>query len=158
VARLRKMRATLTGDELLERIAKLNCRKLVLLDACHSGAIALDPVRDLRPGGLGAVVLSASAPDESASEFDIPVEVNGKATNDRHGFFSVALFHALGRDRAKADRNGDGVLTLEELHRAVAAGVQESRKQAGIEGNGGKTQTVLASPADLRNLVFVSYR
>ncbi len=158
VVRLKAIKATITGDELLARLARLNCRKLVLLDACHSGAIALDPVRDLRPGGLGAVVLSASAPDESASEFDIPVEVNGKKTLDRHGFFSVAVFHALGRDRIKADRNGDGLLTLEELHRAVAAGVRDGRRQAGLELPGARTQTVLASPANLRNLVFVSER
>lgn len=152
---LKKLNVALDGKDLLARLARLNCRKLVLLDSCHSGAVAVDPGRDLRPGGRGAVVLTAAAPDEAASEFDIELDRGGETVTERHGFFSVAVYHALGRDRAATDRNKDGVITLEELHRAVAAAVRDGRREAGLDKPGVRAQTVLACPPDLRNVVFV---
>jgi WD40 repeat protein len=152
---LKQLDCTISGRELLDQLNKLNCRKLVLLDSCHSGAIRQqDPGRDLRPDGRGAIVITASAPDETASEFDLSINLGDGLKTARHGFFTVAVFNALGPHRAAADRNGDGLLTLEELQRAVADSVRETRRKLGLD-RAGRSQTVLASPPDLRNIVFV---
>lgn len=155
IAGLRKLKVAIDGTALLDKLAKLNCRKLILLDSCHSGAVAVDPGRDLRPGGRGAAIITASAPDEAASEFDIDVARGGKVVTERHGFFSVAVYDVLTHRRGRADRNADGVLTLEELHAAVADAVKAGRKRAGIDKPGGRSQTVLACPPDLRNVVLI---
>jgi hypothetical protein len=157
IGKLKGLDCTVPGGKLLERLATVNCRKLVLLDSCHSGAIEQDPGRDLRPGGRGVQVLTATAPDETATEVELPVDRDGATVTERHGVFSVAVYHALGRDRAAADRNKDGLLTLEEVHRAAAAGVRAARREAGLD-RPGRTQTVLACPPDLRNVVLVPVR
>lgn len=156
VGNLRDMNCIITGKQLLANLAKLNCRKLVLLDSCHSGAaIEQDPSRDLRPDGKGAVIMTASAPDETASEFNLTVRKGETEVQNRHGFFTAAVFQTLTTGRAEADRNGDGILTLEELHIAVARNVRETRSQVGLDRKGQRTQTVLTSPPELRDLIFV---
>jgi hypothetical protein len=83
-------------------LAQLNCRKVVFLDTCHSGA--MDPLRDLRPNGMGPLILSSCAPHETAGE---DAELG-------HGFFTNAILEALG-DGLPADENQDGVVNVEEL-------------------------------------------
>jgi WD40 repeat protein len=74
----------LTSRVLYDRLAAIPCRKLLILDACHSGAAA-NPVRDLTPGGQGPVILAACDRNQSSYE-------NKKYG---HGLFTYALLEAL---------------------------------------------------------------
>lgn len=152
---LRKAGGVLSASTLLDRLARLNCRKLVLIDSCHSGAIAQDPGRDLRPGGKGAVVLAAAAPYETAQEAPVPIDRNGRTVTETHGFFTAAIAHALGKANPQTDRNRDGLLTLEELHQGVTAQVTALRDELGLVRKGGPTQTVIAVPPAIRDRVFI---
>jgi WD40 repeat protein len=158
IATVRKTGSAVTGKELLDRLAKVNCRKLVLIDSCHSGAIAQDPGRDLRPDGKGAVVITAAAPDETASEFEPEFNLGGKQVQRPQGYFAYAIYNALTGDVKATDRNGDGLITLEELHLAVARGVGIARRANGLDDTGTTRQTVLAYPPALRDVVFASVR
>ena len=145
----------LSGSTLLTRLAPINCRKLVLIDSCHSGAIAQDPCRDLRPGGRGAVVLAAAAPYESASEYPLEIIRNGHKVTELHGFFTAALADILAHNQSGADRNNDNSLSLEELHIALSRTVGTLRTATLGNQSGGPTQTVVMVPSELRDVVFV---
>jgi uncharacterized caspase-like protein len=95
----------LSSKALNDALAKLNCRKVLFLDTCHAGA--MDPLRDLRPNGMGPLILSSCAPHETAGE-DAKIE---------HGFFTYLLLEALGAfdDGLPADENKDGEVNVEEL-------------------------------------------
>src|SRR5262249_14809480 len=56
----------LTSHDLYDAIISLPCRKLVLLDACHSGTVSISPVRELTRDGVGPVILAACEPNEQA--------------------------------------------------------------------------------------------
>jgi hypothetical protein len=103
--------ATVSGDELKERLADLPCRVVLLLDACHSGAagnarakrVRLDNLASELTGEAGAVVLFAAGNDELASE----------DPTKGHGFFTLALIEGL---KGAADKSPkDGVVHLNEL-------------------------------------------
>jgi WD40 repeat protein len=94
----------LTSQTLYEHLAMLRCRKLVLLDVCHSGLVA-NPVRGLTPGGKGPTILASCDKAESAAE--IP--------GIDHGLFTYALIEALGNQFDKADTDGDQKLNANEL-------------------------------------------
>ena len=97
-----------TGDDLAEDLGVIRCRKLVLLDACHSGGAApggADGVRDLTPDNVGPLILAACGLTEEAQE----------AQPLHHGVFTRAVLDAMDSRFAEADRNGDGVLDAEEL-------------------------------------------
>ncbi|MCZ2342719.1 MAG: hypothetical protein LC104_13155 [Bacteroidales bacterium] len=153
---LRQVGGVVSASLLLDRLARLNCRKLVLIDSCHSGAIAQDPGRDLRPGGKGAVILAAAAPYETAQEALVPVPRNGRTVKETHGFFTAALAHTLNQIHNQTDRNRDGFLTLEELHQGVASQVIAMRQEMGLSRKGGPTQTVIAVPPAIRDHVFLT--
>ncbi|HKI32999.1 MAG TPA: hypothetical protein VKA46_14200 [Gemmataceae bacterium] len=97
---------TLSSKDLYAALGKLRCHQLVLLDACHSGDFASNPLQDLRRNGVGAVVIAACKNSQ------------GSLDNLEHGLFTLALMEALGKE-FKADRppvgNGDGVLEPAEL-------------------------------------------
>jgi hypothetical protein len=104
----------LPSEDLYREVRRLNCRTVVLLDACHSGTIIEDPVRQLTPDGVGPVILSASGPRESAVEDKILGEQYTKG--DANGVFTIALILALEREFKRADANHDRVLTAAELY------------------------------------------
>ncbi len=65
----------LTTEALYARLARIACPKVVMVMACHSGDATRrtlrDPVRELTPGGVGPMVLTACAPAESALVDDL---------------------------------------------------------------------------------------
>jgi WD40 repeat protein len=99
---------SLSSKDLYLALANLRCHQLLLLDACHSGDVASNPLQDLRRNGVGAVVLAACKNSQSA------YELRGK----KHGVFMTALEEAMGED-FKADRNRDGVIGPSELAQYV---------------------------------------
>jgi uncharacterized caspase-like protein len=110
---------TLSGEELFDLLADINCRKLVLLDTCHAGgAVEANLLRRCIPNGQGPIVIAAC--DESEKSFE----------EDKllHGMFTYAVLEALGPKFRAANRNLDGKLTPEELFNYVAARVPELMK------------------------------
>lgn len=120
---------SLAWDDLAPVLSKSEGRLIVLLDACHSGAAGTgifatndDAVTGLRrstPAGL--VVLSASKGRELSRE---TAKSNG-------GVFTDVLTHALADGRQASDSNGNGVLEVSELFRAVKVGVR--RETGGLQ-------------------------
>ena len=116
-------------DELFVALAKINCRKLVLIDACHSGrATAPNVLRRCVPNGQGPVIMSPRA-----------IRVSSPSSTSRSGTacsptrFSNA--HNPEKDFRKADYNSDGALSPQELYEYVAAKVPELMKRVGKPGD-----------------------
>src|SRR5207248_2509202 len=92
-------KTALSAEELFDALAGVNCRKVVLLDACRSGRAAeANVLRRFIPDGQGPVVIAACGPGEESFE-DAKVG---------HGLFTLAVLDALGDDFRKADYNSDG--------------------------------------------------
>jgi uncharacterized caspase-like protein len=97
---LRLKQTALTSTALLEALANLKCRKFILIDACRSGGLAGNSVRNLDPDGVGIAILAAcKANQESKEIFDL-----------KHGAFTKAVLNVLEDkeefNRADKDRNG----------------------------------------------------
>jgi WD40 repeat protein len=91
--------------ELQARMARIAGRKVVILDACHSGQATENPVRPLVPSGQGPIVLAACNRNQEALE------------NKEHGLFTAALLEALGEKFRDADTDPrDGALDARELY------------------------------------------
>lgn len=89
----------ISGKELKDRLAGLPGKVLLLLDACHSGAVGKvisELTRDLAGEDCGVVVLCAALGSETAGE--------DKAL--RHGYFCLAILEALRGEGAKSPRDG----------------------------------------------------
>lgn len=102
--------ASIGWDVLHESLARLPCRKCVLLDVCHAAKITMSPLRELTPGGKGATILASC--DASESSFEDPT-LGGKPGG--HGLFTFAVLQALEGKFADADKSGNGVLEADEL-------------------------------------------
>jgi WD40 repeat protein len=138
----------LKATDLFQRLKRIRCRKLILLDSCHSGAaIGVDGGRDLRPDDKGPVVLTAAAPHEEAGEDVTVLVIDNKTVQARHGFFTAAVYNALGPQIVDADRNRDRLLTLDELFEFTRREVIRLRPDQG--------QTVTMAPWPLRNVGFL---
>ena len=105
----------LTSETLYDELAAIPARKLLLLDACHSGGVATDGVRALTPEGRGPPMIAAARPDEVA--FEHPAY--------GHSLLSKALIDALTRDFAAADRDHNDRLEADELGDYAARKVPE---------------------------------
>lgn len=99
-------------------LADVPCRKLVVLDTCHSGAI--QPLQDqgLKTGVRAlqedvVLAVTASAGHEKAAE--------NKSLG--HGVFTKCLLEALS---GRADASGDGLVTLDEVIAYVTRSVAEA--------------------------------
>jgi uncharacterized caspase-like protein len=111
----------------LAALSKLPCRKLAILDSCHSGAV--QPL--MRSGDLKSALrflqndvvltLTASEGDEEAAE----------QRETRLGRFTATLVDAL---NGAADRvgNGDGTVSLNEVIDYVSRRVSEESEQEGM--------------------------
>ena len=125
-------------DELFAALAKVNCRKVVLIDACHSGRAAAPSVlRRCVPNGQGPVVIAACGPGEESYEHE-PF---------KHGLFTYAVLNALDKDKdfGRADYNSDGALAggAVRVRGGGGAGADAEGRQAGRHPDAG----VLPAPA-----------
>ncbi|MBL8798096.1 MAG: caspase family protein [Planctomycetia bacterium] len=112
----RPLSTGLTTADLYRAMTRLPCRKVILLDACRSGTIIANPVRNLTHDGVGPIILAASQPGEAAKEDEAG---RSSAAGTVYGLFSLAVVHALGEQFAKADRNSDAGLIPNELFEFV---------------------------------------
>ena len=109
----------------LALLARLPCRKLAILDSCHSGAVQPLMDRDDLKSALRflqddlVLTLTASEGDEEAAE----------QRETRLGRFTSKLASALEGD---ADENGDGRVTLQETVQYVRATVAEESEREGL--------------------------
>lgn len=114
-------------DELEQKVAKVEAREVVIiLDTGFSGDAG---ARSLEGGGLpelfqetlkipGRFILSSGQPGEGAVEVD----------DHRHGIFTFYLLEGL---KGPADADGDGRVTLGELHEYLKAKVGEETEMEG---------------------------
>lgn len=129
----------------LAALADLPCRKLALIDTCHSGALGPGArsvtVREFQENMV--VVLAAAADDEASQEAD----------EWGHGAFTKALLEGLeGKADVGGSRSGvkrlapgrDGIVSLKELVRYVENRVPQ------LTGN---SQNPRSSPRDLVEFV-----
>jgi uncharacterized caspase-like protein/WD40 repeat protein len=129
----------LSVEEMFAALAKINCRKLVLIDACHSGrATAPNVLRRCVPNGQGPVIIAAC--DQSELSYEDPAI--------GHGLFTDAILDALDKNRSfrKADYNSDGALSADELYEYVAAQVPLLMRKIGKKD---VTQTPICFPREL---------
>ncbi len=119
--------------EFRDTLNRLPCKVILIMDACHSGAVTgrrtrdldLTPIiRELTSAENGIVTMTASTGRELSQEAD----------EWGHGAFSLAIIEALTSRslyRAKhrtplpADYNGDGAIIIDELAAYVANRVKE---------------------------------
>jgi hypothetical protein len=127
----------LTGRQLAEALADLRCHKLILLDACHSGGLARDPIRSLTAEGIPFLIFSSCAIDQSALEPSEDLkeikEASARLRRVDHGFFTYCLLEALGGEASSAKRTR--VVTAPEVAeyvgREVPALVREINRLSG---------------------------
>jgi hypothetical protein len=107
----------ISGETLKEHLAGLPGKVLLLLDACHSGAIGKvinEMARDLADDDCGVVVMCAALGKETAGE------------DDGHGFFCRAAIESL---QGKGPKNkADGRVYQHHLEQYVIDRVQELSK------------------------------
>jgi hypothetical protein len=106
-------------SELSAALAGLRCHKIVLFDACHSGGLSTDLIREFTVDGVGPVVLAACGPAQSAWEHPL---LDSKQT---YGLFAMAIRRSLTREFEDADVDGNGRLEVGELSQFVMRRVPE---------------------------------
>jgi WD40 repeat protein len=111
---MRLPQTAVSGPEFKVRLAALKSRRvLVMLDACHAGAMGTDDLaRDLKRSDCGAAVLCAA----------VGTEVSLENVKEGHGYFTKALLSGLKGD---AGRNAAGEITLARLYAFVQEKVPE---------------------------------
>jgi hypothetical protein len=103
--------------DILDQLDELPCKKLVLIDACHSGGARanatdiLDAIHDIKNAPRGFAILTSSSKDEESYE-DIKWQ---------NGAFTEAILKGL--KEGKADLNKNGIITLMELDQFIGAEV-----------------------------------
>lgn len=126
----------LSADQLYELIAPIQGDKLLILDACYSGALI--------GRGMPEQFLLASGHAPSALLLDSSIHVLTSASGEESSwyydaeglstgavsYFASALSSGLGLyGAAEADLSGDGSVSLEELHRYLNVAVPSSSSQ-----------------------------
>lgn len=129
------------GEQLKRALAGMPGKFLVLLDACHSGAVdgeqrrgsgaaTDDLVRDLVTDDYGVIVMCSAMGREFALE----------SPTVKHGYFTMAIVEGL---QGKADYNQDNVVHLNELDLYVTDRVK-------VLSNG-RQHPVTARPTSIRS-------
>jgi WD40 repeat protein len=114
--------SAITANELQAELAELakHGRVLVLLDACHSGAVTGDGTQVV-PGAnlLRSALVASNVTVLTSSDAD---EVSHEDKQWGHGAFTKVLLEALGRD---ADTDNDGLVSMSELTAYLSRRVPE---------------------------------
>ncbi|RIV18120.1 hypothetical protein DYU11_29640 [Fibrisoma montanum] len=111
-------------DDIIANLNNLTCKKVVLLDACHSGGISMpegskaavdvaDAGRLIADAPPGLAVVSSSGQNELSYENEAW----------QNGAFTEAISEAL--EQGKADANRDAVVTVQELYQYLQTRVPD---------------------------------
>lgn len=136
-----KTESPLSSQALYNLLCDIPGEKLLILDACYSGALIgrgqpeagmlpgshHEPADFLSPFLLDSSmhVLTSSSGDESSWYYDSEGLTSGAVS-----YFASALSSGLGLyGMAEADLNGDGAVSLTELHRYLSVAVPSSSSQ-----------------------------
>ena len=131
----------LSAAQLYDLIKDISGEKLLILDACYSGALIGrgQPEIGMLPGShpvfndipspfltdSSVHVLTSSSGSESSWYYDSEALSTGAVS-----YFASALSSGLGLyGAAEADMNGDGAVTLSEMHRHLSVAVPSSSSQ-----------------------------
>jgi uncharacterized caspase-like protein len=110
--------SAISADDFQAEVKKLaeHGRVLLLLDACHSGAVATDGAK-LAPNAefLRAVMSLSNVTVLTSSSAD---EFSREDETWKNGAFTKVLIEAFGRD---ADENHDGIISMSELTAYLSA-------------------------------------
>jgi len=116
-------------------LADIPCRKLAVIDTCHSGAIQPPRLRNLK---------AAVRPLQDDVIFTLTATRGGELAaedpNSKHGVFTKCLLEAL---QGKADVSQDGIVTLKEVVDYVQQAVPKTTQR--LTG-GRRTLTPMAAP------------
>jgi len=95
---------------LFNALVRINCRKVIFLDVCHSGqATETNVIRRLIPDGQGPFIMAACEQNQLSYE-DPKVG---------HGLFTYSLMQAMGPDFRRLDKDSSGEMTCKQLFRYV---------------------------------------
>lgn len=129
-----------SGDQVKRVLQGMPGRTLLLLDACHAGAVGREKrrsggltdelARDLATDDYGVTVLCSS----------MGQEVSLESSREKHGLFTFALLEALAGKGGKSDR---GAVYLHHLEGHVAERVKEL--------TGGRQHPVVSRPTTVRS-------
>jgi|GEM_PF-5233908 len=105
--------------DMLSRLEKINCTKIFLIDACHSGGGVQKVLGDVENQAKTLVISSSKANQRSYED-----EAWG------HGAFTAAILKALDKQRIKSlDTNNDSLLSDKEFFKFVQKEVKEMVKK-----------------------------
>lgn len=122
----------LTADQLAGLLSPIQGEKLLIVDACYSGALLSRGKDSPSPffADPSIHVLTSASADESSWYFNSEHLSTGAVS-----YFASALSSGLGLYGApEADVDGDGAITLEELHRYLRVAVPSSSSQLLSDG------------------------
>jgi WD40 repeat protein len=105
--------SVLTSRELYKHLAEIPCRKMVILDTCHSGDVASNPVRDLMRDGIPWLIFSSCDPKQSSNE---PKERTGDI---RHGLFTECILETISSSDKAAGKRRQKLVTAGSLANAI---------------------------------------
>jgi WD40 repeat protein/uncharacterized caspase-like protein len=137
----------ISSEVLYKKLAAIAGRKVVILDACHSGEAAVNPVRGLVPSSQGPVILAACDRHQVSFEFP-PSDTGNDKDNPRHGLFTYAILEALGDRFKDADTNHDGELDAAEIYWYTRKRLPALLKQ--IKQSEDKQVPIMFAPSDTR--------
>jgi hypothetical protein len=125
--------------DILEYLKKINCKKVVLLDACHSGASGAKDDDFIKADDLNAAIdkLNKTAPGMITISSCSRSEKSYESDDWKNSAFSKALCEAFinkkvdlsDRGSIKTDIDGDGLITLKELIDFIEKRVPDLVKQ-----------------------------
>lgn len=136
-----KTESPLGSDALYRLLSSVQGEKLLILDACFSGALLGRGMPDsLQVSGTKSMPEPFASPFLADSSFHVLTSASGHESSwyyDAQGlqngavsYFASALSSGLGLYAApEADLNGDDVITLSELHRYLSVSVASSSSQ-----------------------------
>ncbi len=106
-------------DDITEHLSKIDCKKLIFIDACHSGGAREDVMN------INDAIKQVSQKQNISLTFTSSSQ-NQLSYEDEswdNGAFTKALID--GMQRGKADENGDKIVTVKELSDYVKTSVRE---------------------------------
>ncbi len=142
-------------NDVMHVIRRMNCKKLVLMDACHSGG-AFDP----KNGGKGSssdveVALQRYNEFHNGTAILASSQANEISYEDaiwKNGAFTEAIIRGLGN--GEADANADNIITVNELAKFLEKKVPEMVTT--VKGAGKKQKPKLYDPDGIKELpIFV---
>ena len=120
---LRVRDTSISLDDMYEKLVKLPCHKVIMLDACNSAAVkGTDVIRLVTKDGVGPIIFAACQANESAIEF------TGFIDEPAAGLFAQAIVKTIRDDFGKSKKTIGPDEMFTGLRNNVTTWVTELRK------------------------------